>query len=109
MDTAFIISDKATSETLGIENVSNNLSFSVYPNPSNDKKINLNYDTSKLNSDEHNVVIFSTVGKKILQTTLNKVGGFYNKSLDLSSLAGGIYILQFTSGGFTTTKRIILK
>jgi uncharacterized protein YuzB (UPF0349 family) len=109
VDTAFIISDKATSETLGIENVSNNLSFSVYPNPSNDKKINLNYNTSKLNSDEHNVVIFSTVGKKVLETTLNKVEGFYNKSLDLSSLASGIYILKFISGGFTTTKRIILK
>jgi hypothetical protein len=94
--------------TLGIEEVSESVSFGVYPNPSRDKRINLVYD-NKLDANKNEVAIFSTTGQKVFQANLNQNSGFYNITLDLSSLNSGVYILQFTSGDYNTTKKIILK
>lgn len=85
------------------------MSFGLYPNPSTDKKINLVYDVSTLSNDNNNVAIYSTTGQKVFQTILSSNQGFRNKSLNLSSLSSGIYMLKFTSGEFTTNKKIILK
>jgi hypothetical protein len=76
--------------------------------PQADKQINLIYDVNTLNTTNNNVAIYSTTGQMVFQSELKSNSGFYNKSLDLSSLSGGVYILKFTSGEFTTTKKIIL-
>lgn len=105
-DLSFSFED--VTNTLGIEEVSETVSFGVYPNPSIDKKINLVYD-NKLDANKNEVAIFSTTGQKVFQANLNQNSGFYNKTLDLSSLNSGVYILQFTSGDYNITKKIILK
>jgi hypothetical protein len=105
-DLSFVFNDVTTS--LSIEGVSENVSFGIYPNPSADKQINLIYDVNTLNTTNNNVAIYSTTGQMVFQSELKSNSGFYNKSLDLSSLSGGVYILQFTSGESTTTKKIIL-
>jgi|AntRauTorckE5430_2_1112549.scaffolds.fasta_scaffold00684_4 hypothetical protein len=105
-DLSFVFNDVTTS--LSIEGVSENVSFGIYPNPSADKQINLIYDVNTLNTTNNNVAIYSTTGQMVFQSELKSNSGFYNKSLDLSSLSGGVYILKFTSGEFTTTKKIIL-
>ncbi len=95
---------------LNVEDVNENVSFGIYPNPSTDKKINLVYDVSNINGSLQNqVVIYSTTGKKVYQTVLNNNSGFFNKTLDLSSLSDGVYVLQFTSGESTITRKVILK
>lgn len=94
--------------TLGIEEITETVSFGVYPNPSLDKKINLVYD-NKLDANDNEVTVFSTTGQKVFQANLNQNSGFYNKTLDLSNLNSGVYMLQFTSGDYSTTKKIILK
>ncbi len=106
-DLTFVYEDVTAS--LSIEDISKNVSFGIYPNPSTDKQINLVYDVNDLSSDKNDVAIYSTTGQKVFQTTLSSNQGFRNKSLDLSSLSDGVYLLQFTSGTFTTTKKIILK
>ncbi len=95
--------------SLSIKDVSENVSFGLYPNPSTDKQITLVYDVNTLSSDKNDVAIYSTTGQKVFETALSSNQGFRNKSLDLSSLSNGIYMLQFTSGEFTTTKKLILK
>lgn len=105
-DLSFVFEDVTTS--LSIEGVSENVSFGIYPNPSTDKQINLIYDVNTLNTTNNNVAIYSTTGQMVFQSELKSNSGFYNKSLDLSSLSGGVYILKFTSGEFTTTKKIVL-
>jgi hypothetical protein len=82
--------------------------FSVYPNPSLDKIINLVYD-AKFNANDNEVVIFSMTGQKIFQTKLKNKGSVGSQNLDLSNLNSGVYMLQFTSGNYSTTKKIILK
>ena len=94
---------------LSIEDVNSSVAFGMYPNPTTDKKVNLIYDVNTLASNNNEVSIFSTTGQKVYQTSLNINSGFYNKSLDLSSLASGIYVLQFTSGNNSVTKKLILK
>ena len=94
---------------LNIEDVNDTVAFGMYPNPTTDKKVNLVYDVNALSSNNNEVSIFSTAGQKVYQTNLNTNSGFYNKSLDLSSLASGIYVLQFTSGNNSVTKKLILK
>lgn len=95
--------------TLSVEEVAEGISFGIYPNPSVDKKINLIYDVKKLSVNKNEVAVYSTTGQKVFQETLKNRSGFYNKTLDLSSLSSGIYILQFNSGDRTLTKKIILK
>lgn len=106
-DLTFVFENVTAS--LNIKDVSKNVSFGLYPNPSTDKKINLVYDVSTLSNDNNNVAIYSTTGQKVFQTILSSNQGFRNKSLNLSSLSSGIYMLKFTSGEFTTNKKIILK
>lgn len=82
--------------------------FSVYPNPSLDKIINLVYD-AKFDANDNEVVIFSMTGQKIFQMKLKNKGSVGSQNLDLSNLNSGVYMLQFTSGNYSTTKKIILK
>ncbi|RCW92690.1 T9SS type A sorting domain-containing protein [Winogradskyella arenosi] len=104
---SFAVED--VTNALSIEDVNSSVAFGIYPNPTTDKKVNLVYDVNTLASNNNEVAIFSTTGQKVYQTNLNSNSGFYNKSLDLSSLTSGIYVLQFTSSNNTVTKKLILK
>jgi hypothetical protein len=106
-DLTFVINN--VTDALSIADVSQNVSFGIYPNPSIDKQINLVYDVSALDENTNNVAIYATTGQKVYETELKNNSGFYNKTINLSSLAGGIYVLQFTSGNQSTTKKLILK
>ncbi|MFV0572998.1 MAG: T9SS type A sorting domain-containing protein [Xanthomarina gelatinilytica] len=87
----------------------NEVSFKVYPNPSTNGIVNLAYDDNRLNSNNNSVSVYSITGIKVFETKLNTNNAFYNKSLDLSNLSSGTYLLQFNSGSYTTTKKLILK
>ena len=106
-DLSFNFEDVTSS--LGIEDVAEGISFGIYPNPSTDKKINLVYDVNNLSADKNEVSIYSTTGQQVFKTVLYNNAGFYNKNLDLSSLANGIYILKFNSGEYSISKKIILR
>jgi hypothetical protein len=105
-DLTFVINN--VTDALSIADVSQNVSFGIYPNPSTDKQINLVYDINTLIGNNNNVAIYSSTGQKIYETQLKSESGFYNKTLNLSSLASGIYVLQFTSGAYSSIKKIIL-
>lgn len=94
---------------LSVSKVGNDVSFGVYPNPSLDKKVNLLYDVAKLSGNKNEVSIYTTAGQKVFETTLNNNSGFYNKEIDLSSLDAGLYVLQFKSGDYIITKKVVLR
>ncbi|WP_162274031.1 T9SS type A sorting domain-containing protein [Polaribacter reichenbachii] len=99
---------KDVTAALGINDVSDNVSFGVYPNPSIDKQINLVYDINKLTDSKNEVSIYTITGKKIFNTSLKSNSGFYNRTLDLSNIPSGIYILKFNSGNSSTSKKLVL-
>jgi len=84
-------------------------SLILYPNPTTNRKINLVYDENKLHANKTEIVVYSSTGQKVFETILNENTGFYNKSIDLPSLSNGIYLLQFSSGNFLATKKLIIK
>ncbi|MCH2193852.1 HmuY family protein [Kordia sp.] len=94
---------------LSVSEVGESVSFGIYPNPSPNKKINLLYDVAKLSGNTNQVAIYTTSGQKVFETALRSNSGFYNKELDLSSLKAGMYVLQFTSGDYNVTKKIVLR
>jgi hypothetical protein len=106
-DVSFNFED--VTSNLGFEDVSGNFSFGIYPNPSIDKKVTLVYDINELTSSNNKVVIYSTTGQKVFEQKLTTNSGFYTKTLDLSNLENGIYILVFNSGTSSFSKKIILK
>ncbi|TPD65900.1 T9SS-dependent choice-of-anchor J family protein [Flavobacterium microcysteis] len=78
--------------------------FKVYPNPSADKKItiagsNLQNDTS--------VIVYTLTGAKVYETVIES--NSTEKTLYLSDLSAGTYILKLQSGDYSTTKKLILK
>lgn len=102
----FVFED--VSALLGFENVSEGLSFAIYPNPSKDKRIQLIYDINIASSEENKIDIYDLNGRKVFYTNTSNTKGFYNKTLDLSSLQSGMYVLTFTSGSKTISKKLIL-
>lgn len=93
-------------ESLGYEDVSNEFSFGMYPNPSLDKKVTFVYENNGLNNS---VAIFTIDGKQVYNTKLAQSNGFYKQTLDLNQLASGLYIVKVKSGNKTMTKKLILK
>ena len=70
--------------------------FSVFPNPSNSV---LNISSVKTIEKAE---IYNLIGKKVVSTT-----SLTNNSIDISSLAKGVYILKLVSGDVVGTRKII--
>ncbi|OAB79866.1 T9SS type A sorting domain-containing protein [Cochleicola gelatinilyticus] len=96
------------SDILGIENVTNEVSFGMYPNPSQNKKVNIVYDINTFNTAENKIEIYDSNGRNVFSTYVSQSEGFYNKQLDLTPLQNGIYFVAFTNGDNRTTKKLIL-
>ena len=107
---ALSIDNVILDNTLSTTDISvDKIQFKIYPNPSTDKKINLIYDVNKLDSSTNQILIYTTTGQKVFELALNNNSGFYNKTLDLSALKSGIYVLQFNSGTTSISKKLVLK
>lgn len=96
-------------DLLGSETFANNATFGVYPNPSVDKKINVVYELPAGNTDKNTVTIFNLTGAKVFEKQIGSASGFFNQEIDLGSLNSGVYVLQFQSGDYSTTKKIVLQ
>ena len=71
-------------DLLGIEDNSLN-NIRIYPNPTKNKL----YFKSSI-AEDFNISVYDILGKKVLENTVN-----INKSLDVSQLNNGIYIIRF--------------
>ncbi|WP_435136157.1 T9SS type A sorting domain-containing protein [Formosa sp. A9] len=96
-------------EKLSITDVNEGIAFGIYPNPTTDKKINLIYDVNALQATQSNISIYAVTGAKVFETTIKNQNGFYNKELQLNNLQSGVYILKFTSGNQSVTKKLVLR
>ena len=75
--------------------------FATYPNPITNKNVTIS--TNSASAKE--VAIFSIIGKKVFSTSFSGL----KKSLDVSSVNAGIYILKVTEGGKTATKKLVIR
>lgn len=81
--------------------------FSLYPNPTINKKATLLFDNNSGNA-KATVQVFNLSGQKILQTKLNPGSGFYKKELNFSSFSSGTYVVKFKSGQRIKTEKLIV-
>lgn len=100
--------EDVTDQFLGTEDFNHNTSFAVFPNPAQDKKINVVYDM-KSGSNNNNVSVYNITGALVYEKQLSNASGFFNQEIDLGSLNNGVYVLKFQSGGYTTTQKIVLQ
>ncbi|GHC45308.1 T9SS type A sorting domain-containing protein [Ulvibacter litoralis] len=94
------------SDVLGFETVSEGVSFGMYPNPTTNKQLTIVYDASTAVSEASNIDIYALNGAKVFSEAMTT--GFNNKQLDLSALQSGLYVVTFTSGTNSITKKLIL-
>ena len=98
VDKAFNYSDELTvssNATASTQDVFT-ANFSVYPNPANNE-----IKISSVKTIEK-AEIFNLIGKRVISTT-----SLNNNSIDVSSLAKGVYILKLVSGDIVGTRKII--
>ncbi len=93
--------NKEKISSAGIENTNeSNFNFTVYPNPSNDGKLNIILD-SKLESQDVNLSIIDINGHLVYDENVWINSEFSVKSIQLSDIQNGIYLVKVeTTEGF---------
>ena len=76
----------------------NQNTFAVYPNPANGF-VNITSQTS----GNKNVIVYDILGKQVINTTI------FSDRLDISNLTSGMYLLNISQNGVSSTKKLIVK
>ena len=108
IDTAFIMSDSATSETLSTSNFESQNQIRIYPNPTSDRMVYVSMNDSMNSLDDGMVEIYSLTGKKVFEQSLEDSNFKSNREINLSLLQSGIYVLNLKTAEHTFTKKIVL-
>lgn len=77
----------------------------LYPNPNNGK-FNLNFTLK--NKGDAEITVYDMQGKQVYNERLPNFQGEYNKPIDISSNAKGIYFVKILQGKHTQVKKISL-
>ncbi len=96
------------SSLLGFDSVTENVSFGMYPNPSADGRVTIVYENAASTSASSTVNIHSVTGAEVYTSAVQNNTGFFNKTIDVSALKSGVYIVTFQSGDATVSKKLIL-
>lgn len=93
--------------TLGTENNRQNISVSLYPNPTNGI-INLTYNTSETNTIS---LLLYDINGRLLKTIADnqKTTGTFNYKIDVSQQQSGVYFLKLQTTKGTYIRKIIRK
>lgn len=89
-----------------VQNIKIFADLSIFPNPT-DGLLNVSFTTDK--SQSVKIEIFSMNGEMIYSKDYGNINGSFDKQIDLSSVAKGIYILRLISDNGTTNEKILLK
>lgn len=95
-------------EQLDSQDFSESGGFSLYPNPAS-KKVDLVFDMPGAENNSVEINVFNVSGKNVLSTTLNNSGNFTHKTLDISDLSSGMYLVQINSGKNFITRKLVVK
>jgi hypothetical protein len=105
-----ILQDKVGRINLGVNNNTANNLFTLgtaYPNPANN---NLNLGLSLRSSANVSVRFMSVLGQEIASRNYGFVPAGNNQlNFDISNFPTGVYMLNVTAGGYTTSERIVIE
>ncbi|WP_313578530.1 T9SS type A sorting domain-containing protein [Chishuiella sp.] len=83
--------------------------FGIYTDVNQPKTISIIYNSQEASSSNIAVAIYSINGQLVHQENYKPTGSFTNKSINLSRLSAGVYIVKLQSGGKTESKKVVLR
>ena len=89
---------------VGINELSNNINFDIYPNPSSGL-----YNYTYLGESQLNVELFDVNGKVVYSETVSGDSSVKTGVIDIRDYADGIYMMVLTGNSERVTKKVIKK
>ncbi len=99
------IENKKAETTLGIQKAKSSNKLKVFPNPTDNGIVNLEYDRSGF-SENAQLTVLNSLGKKVKTPVKLKHSP---KTLDLSGLQSGMYFLNIKNQGNTIRKKVMVR
>jgi hypothetical protein len=93
--------------TTGIDELGGNKDFSLYPNPASDR-VWFVLDNKDAKGD-FVVDVFDITGRKLISQNLGQYNNQEKKSLSVSGLKSGVYLVKITIGSFSSDVMKIIK
>ncbi|MCK5856224.1 MAG: T9SS type A sorting domain-containing protein [Bacteroidales bacterium] len=91
--------------TVGINESNSMVGISVYPNPSSDGVFNISIESSVIN--DFHLIVYNNLGKRVFEKSIS-VDGKYHETINLSTLAAGVYYLQIASDNQVIDQRNLI-
>jgi hypothetical protein len=99
------ISNKVYVVVTGIAELPAEASFSIYPVPNNGRfTVSINYPAN----EKFAIQVFNQVGSKIYELNDVQVNGMFEKKIDLSPLANGVYSVIFITNKISVVRKLIV-
>ncbi len=95
-------SNIATSSPVGINELSNKLNFSVYPNPANDV-VTINFENGI--SSNMTLTIYNSIGAAVKMMTLNQ----NQQQINVSDLSNGLYMVELKSTNGISKRKLTIQ
>jgi Zn-dependent metalloprotease len=91
---------------VGVEDIQNITSFSLYPNPASGS-FSVNFTSSK--KQDISIKLMSIIGQTIEEEVLKGYTGSYVKKFDTGGFATGVYMLRLKTGEGIINKRVVVR
>lgn len=91
-----------------IEEAQNTFTFSVYPVPAMNE-LNISLSASNLKSDKVKIALYNNMGQQILLIADENINStVFNKSIDVSNIASGMYFCKIETADFVENKAVVI-
>ncbi len=90
----------------GIDELKNNISLSIYPNPNNGE---FYLDLNAVEDDVADIIIYNEMGSEVYRIENLKINGNLKLKIDLSQLSSGIYQLFIKGKNNINSRKIIVR
>ena len=94
------------SENVGITNINDPGNLRIYPNPAKDQ---LTITYTNIPSEQPMVTINSMTGAEVYSESLHNFDGTYNKTIDVSNLKKGIYMISIRNETGIIVKKLVIE
>lgn len=84
--------------------VSSLFSFAINGNPTEGQ---LNLDLFATSAADYSIIVRNLKGQSVMETTFSHIAGTFQRTLDVSHLTQGIYLLQLTDGKSSQTLKFL--
>ena len=96
--------DSSAIITIGIFELENNISISMWPNPTAGV---ININAEGLNGQKVTATITTSLGASVRNAEYGNLSGVWNNEINISNEADGVYFLTLTVDQETVTYRVV--